>query len=335
MIGIVGNRGGFREPGGVRKLVQLLCQRLEIEQFTYHILTAKKKSERDCSSLIMVGCSSPWAYGVALKSLIRRPALPIHWIPCFHPPRYVTHPWKARFALWALRGLQMLGVHVYALTQAEHTELNAGRCALLSLPFDSEEAFQVQALKHMTPIAQRPLALVFLGRPVSQKGWPQYLAMVSHLGLNSLALVPFAPEGKLPRTLTVKIGLHDHEVREHLDQCQLLILPSDYESFGFAQAEALLSGCCVPVLGEWPLWLKIAELDWRQLTPWQAAERVRTLLKQPATLASLQKQQLQAWMNLPERQAPILPDLREIDAEIARRRGTDRSSDRRNIHLTE
>lgn len=326
MIGIVGNRAGFREPGGVRKLVELLCRRLEIEGIAYRILTAGEVSQGEYSNLIVVGCSSPWAYGLALKVLVQRPAMPIHWIPCFHPPRFVTHRWKARLALWALRGLQRLGVRVYALTQAEQAELNVGRCGLLSLPFDCEETFVQVTAAGTTTGAQRPFALVFLGRPVAQKGWPQYLAMVNQLGLNCLALVPFEPEGALPPTLTLRIGLNDRDVREHLRQCRLLILPSDYESFGFAQAEALLSGCCVPVLGEWPLWLGVTnnitdnagghvmELDWRNLTPSQSAERARSLLMEPAALTALQHQQLRSWMSRPERQAPILPNLRAVDA---------------------
>lgn len=335
MIGIVGNQAGFREPGGVRKLVELLCRRLEIEGIAYRILTAGELSKGEYCSLIVVGCSSPWAYRLALKFHVRHPARPIHWIPCFHPPRYVTHRWKARLALWALRGLQILGVRVYALTEAEEAELNVGRCGLLSLPFDCEEAFAQVAGPDTTTDAQRPFALVFLGRPVAQKGWPQYLAMVSQLGLNCLALVPFEPEGALPPTLTIRIGLNDRDVREHLRQCQLLILASDYESFGFAQAEALLSGCCVPVLGEWPLWLDVAQLDWRHLTPGQCAERLEILLSQPATLTSLQDQQLRSWINRRERLAPMLPSLRGINRGINRSCLLNRSSNRRNIHFTE
>ena len=307
MIGLVGDRGGFRQAGGIRTLVQLLIRRLDVEGVRHRILAATHTAPADCSAVLVLGCSSPWAYGLALKTLLRRPRIPVHWIPCFHPPRFVHHRYRARLALWALRGLQKLGVQVHALTQAEHTELDNGRCSLLSLPFDCEETFVNAGATHQGSIVQRPYALAFLGRPVAQKGWPQYLSIVQQLGEKCLALVPFKPTGACPENLNIKIGLSDADVCEQLRQCQLLILPSDYESFGFAQAEALLSGCCIPVLGEWPLWLDIPELDWRCLSTSQIAQEAHSLLTQPATLKSLQTEQLQAWMRRPERRAPRLP----------------------------
>lgn len=309
MIGLVGDRAGFRQTGGIRTLVQLLIRRLVTEGISHRLLTAEQAATTGCSGLLVVGCSSPWAYSLALKTLLQRPRLPIHWIPCFHPPRFVSHRHKARLARWALRALQRLGVQVHALSQAERRELDHGRCSLVSLPFDCEEAISAATSGADQPLPERPYALVFLGRPVAQKGWPQYLNLVSTLGVNGLALVPVQPTGKAPSNLTLAIGLSDADVTAQLRQCQLLILPSDYESFGFAQAEALLAGCCVPVLGEWPLWLDIPELDWRLLSPRQIAQRVQSLLGQPALLASLQGQQLQAWRHRAERNAPRLPML--------------------------
>jgi glycosyltransferase involved in cell wall biosynthesis len=309
VIGLVGDRAGFQQAGGIRTLVQLLLQRLDLEGISHRILTATQHATAGCNAILVVGCSSPWAYGLALKTRLQRPGVPIHWIPCFHPPQFVRHRLKAHLALWALRRLQQLGIQVHTLTQAEHAALNNGRCTLLSLPFDCEKTFAEAKTKHGRSITQRPYALAFLGRPVAQKGWTQYLNIVQRLGENCLALVPSQPTGPCPENLNIQVGLSDADVCEGLRQSQILILPSDYESFGFAQAEALLSGCCVPVLGEWPLWLDVPALDWRLLTTSQIAQRAHALLTQPATLQSLQTQQRQAWMQRPERSAPRLPRL--------------------------
>ena len=309
MIGLVGDRDGFRQAGGIRTLVQLIQRRLDNQKISHFVLTATHASTGVCNALLIVGCSSPWAYGLALKTRLLRPNVSIHWIPCFHPPPFVRHRLKAQLALWALRGLQTLGIQVHALTEAEHTKLNRCRCSLLSLPFDCEQRFANENVPPGISIVHRNYALAFLGRPVAQKGWPQYLSIVKQVGHECMALVPFQPTGPYPENLHVQIGLSDAEVCEQLCQCQLMILPSDYESFGFAQAEALLAGCCVPVLGEWPLWLDIPALDWRMLTTNQIAQRAQTLLKQPAVLASLQREQRRNWIQRPERRAPRLPKL--------------------------
>jgi glycosyltransferase involved in cell wall biosynthesis len=309
MIGLVGDRAGFRQAGGIRTLVQLLTRRLDTAGISHRVLTAERGATAGCSVLLVVGCSSPWAYGLVLKTLLQRPRLPIHWIPCFHPPRCVSHPNRARLARWALWGLQMVGVQVHVLTQAEHADLDKGRCNLLSLPFDCEDKIPSTEERTDYPVTDRAYTLVFLGRPVAQKGWHQYLNIVNLLGEQCLALVPFQPAESYPENLSLEIGLSDSLVYKRLRQCKVLILPSDYESFGFAQAEALLSGCCVPVLGEWPLWLDIPELDWRFMATSQIAQRVYSLLKQPATLNSLQRDQLKAWRNRTERSAPRLPPL--------------------------
>jgi glycosyltransferase involved in cell wall biosynthesis len=309
VIGLVGDRAGFQQAGGIRTLVQLLMQRLDTEGISHRVLTAEHPATAACSRLLIVGCSSPWAYGLALKAILHCTHLPIHWIPCFHPPRFVKHRNKARLARWALRSLQKLGVQVHVLTQAEQTELDNGSCSILSLPFDCEATSTVAEVTRKTSTRHRPYALAFLGRPVAQKGWPKYLNIVQRLSEDCLAIVPIQPAEPCPPNLNLEIGLHNSGICERLSLCQVLILPSDYESFGFAQAEALLSGCCVPVLGEWPLWLDIPELDWRFMSASQIARRVHALLGQPALLASLQAQQLQAWMHRAERAAPRLPML--------------------------
>jgi glycosyltransferase involved in cell wall biosynthesis len=155
----------------------------------------------------------------------------------------------------------------------------------------------------------RRYALVFLGRPVAQKGWLPFLQIVEQLDWPCLGIIPYQPKDRIPANLTVLVGAQDDAVAAGLRESKILILPSDYESFGFAQAEALLSGCCVPILGEWPLWLNVPELDWRGLSPPQTAQRVREILADPERLSQLRSRQMQSWNLRAERQAPALPPL--------------------------
>ena len=310
MIGLIGDRAGFAQTGGILTLAQLLCKRLQREGFAYRILTQAQNSTDGITSLIVLGCGSPWAYGVVLKALLGKPGPTIHWIPCYHPPSFVTHRRRAQLAGWALRRMQRLGVHVHALTQSEHAYLNRGRCSLSSLPFDCENSIRKHSGRAVaTPTPRHRYALVFLGRPVAQKGWPAFLKLVGQLEWPCLGIIPHQPKDHIPANLTVLVGAQDDEVATGLRESRILILPSDYESFGFAQAEALLSGCCVPILGEWPLWLNVPELDWRGLSPPETAQRLRELLADPDRLSKLRTRQLQRWNLRPERQAPALPAL--------------------------
>lgn len=307
MIGLVGDRAGFGQTGGIRTLIQLLCQRLTREGIPFRILTQELNSTDGCSSLVVVGCSSPWAYGIVLKVLLARPRLPVHWIPCYHPPLYVTHQLRARLALWALRRLQRLGANVHAISQDEYAWLNRGHCSVCSLPFDCESSIHKRNEGAVATLRSRTYALVFLGRPVAQKGWPAFLEIVNQLGWPCLGLIPYPPDGHIPANLTLIVGGQDQDVAEGLRESEVLILPSDYESFGFAQAEAVLSGCCVPVLGEWPLWLNVPELDWRGLSTAETAQKLQELLCKPELLSKLRYIQKQKWNLRPERQAPRLP----------------------------
>ena len=111
-----------------------------------------------------------------------------------------------------------------------------------------------------------------------------------------------------PSSLQLVVGASDVEVQRGLERSKLLLLPADYESFGFAQAEALALGCAVPVLGEWPLWLDVPELDWRGLDAVAIAARVLALLAEPEHLQRLQQRQQQAWSNRRERRSPVWPE---------------------------
>jgi glycosyltransferase involved in cell wall biosynthesis len=311
-IGLLGDREGFEQTGGIQTLFRLICRRLELRGFSYAIATAKSGIPKDCTHLFVLGCSSPWAYKRVVRLRLLQPTLPVHWIPCFHPPHIVSHPTRARLARLMLRKLQLIGVHIHALSIFEWQILNHNNCTVISLPFDCEDVFRTRAqISPTSPVslAERPNALLFLGRPVAQKGWSRFLSIVSQVELPCLALVPIQPEGDLPRNLTVVINADDLQIASELSQAKLLILPSDYESFGFAQAEAMLSGCVVPVLGEWPLWLDVKELDWRSLNQTEWLQRIKAMLDDPQQWTEVQQEQRNAWLARPERQAPALPNI--------------------------
>ncbi len=256
--------------------------------------------------LVVVGCSSPWAYLQLLRHRLTKPKSAPQWVPCFHPPGHVRHPGKARLARSALRWAQRAGVSVLVLSQSEHDHLDSGRCRVISLGFGRTQ--QAQACTQPEP-THRPFDLVFLGRPTQQKGWPVFVEVVERTQLNSLAYVPYAPRSghTVPSNLKMVISATDQEVRKGLQHSKLLLLPSDYESFGFAQAEALALGCCVPVLGEWPLWLGISELDWRGCSAERMAERVLALLSDREGWAVCRLEQQRRWRNRAERKTPLWP----------------------------
>jgi glycosyltransferase involved in cell wall biosynthesis len=310
LIGIIGDREGFQQRGGIQTLYRLLCRRLEHNGFGYTVVTAKCGIPKGCTHLFVLGCGSPWAYKRVARVRFMQPNLPISWIPCFHPLHIVRHKSKARLARLALSFLQLIGVDIHALTVSESQALNLNNSKIISLPFDCEDNHRAHTQISPTSsvgLMERPNALVFLGRPVAQKGWPLFLTIVSQIEHPCIALVPYQPEGNLPRNLTVVINSDDLQIIEELRQAKMLILPSDYESFGFAQAEAMLLGCIVPVLGEWPLWLDVKELDWRWLNVSEILDRIKAMLNDSQQWTEIQHKQRCAWLARPERQTPALP----------------------------
>jgi glycosyltransferase involved in cell wall biosynthesis len=223
----------------------------------------------------------------------------------------VRHRLRAWLAKLALRLLQFLGVEVCVLSWAERKELATVRCSVISLPFRCESLHlraSGQGAGEAPPLdPSRPYSLVFLGRPVVQKGWPRFIDLVKRIGGRSVALVPCLPEGPIPPQLEVRVNATDEEVRAQLRHCRILFLPADYESFGFAQAEALQQGCCVPVLGEWPLWIGCLELDWRQASPLEQAIRIESLLHDEPRRKLLVLRQQQHWEHRSERREAVLP----------------------------
>jgi len=306
-IGLIGEPSGFSHIGGINTLKNLLEAELSHRGDTTSVIKADTAIPEHTATLVVIGCSSPWAYRTAIEARLRK--LSVTWIPCFHPPTHVRNKIKARMAGKALRLSQRIGIDVFTLSIAEKHHLDAGRCSVISLPFsiESNQPWTAETTWGYSDEHPRPFSVVYLGRPVAQKGWPQFLDLIERTRLPALAIVPTEPEGKRPQNLTLRISIKDCQVQQELRQASALFLPADYESFGFAQAEALRAGCCVPVIGEWPLWLDVAELDWRGFSPEEQAESLQRLMTNPGALRRLHEQQVSAWRLRPERMAPILP----------------------------
>jgi glycosyltransferase involved in cell wall biosynthesis len=299
-VALIHCRDGFPASGGITTLMQLL--RAELRSRGQQTALVQGLWPPLPRQLVVLGCSSPWAVLQLLRQRLRQPATELIWVPCFHPPAYVKHKLKARLAGWALKLAQSIGIGVRSLSMQECKQLDAGRCKVISLGFSRTLTGPGASARD-----ERSINLVFLGRPTAQKGWPLFLEVVQRTQLYSLAFVAYESEQPVPASLQVVVGASDAEVQRGLGRSKLLLLPADYESFGFAQAEAVAMGCCVPVLGEWPLWLDVPELDWRGLDAAAVAARVTALLAEPEQLQRLQQLQQLAWGNRAERRSPVWP----------------------------
>lgn len=310
-IAMIGERDGFPNVGGVLTLSMIIRHRLEEQGADYAVLTHSTPAMR-YSHYIAIGCSSVWAYFKIARSLLCNPTAEFHWIPCFHPPSYVRHKFKAIMARFVLRLVQKAGIMVWTLSLAEKRELDNGRCNITSIPFECLKAGPVSLERgsvdqtNVPPPQERVYDLIYLGRPVRQKGWYAFLRILKSLPCRAQAIVPYLPPSKMPACLELRVGLDDAQVSRHLANSKILIMPSDYESFGFAQAEALSQGCCVPVLGQWPLWTDVAELQWQGLAENDIVDRLRSLIGNTQYRKRLIDRQRSAWASRPERVFPSM-----------------------------
>ena len=308
MIHIIGNQNGFPEIGGIRKIAILAQNQLNINKHTSAIANRQTKNLHQSDFFIFFGCSSIWAYLQVVKILFVGKSKEIHWIPCYHPPEFVKNKKKARLALYALRTLQKFGISVYALSDYESKYLDNGRCHVISLPFEHEK--NIYKLLRSGNLRDKPIKkydLVFLGRPTEQKGWSRFCYIAEKTKARSLAMLPYEPTGNCPKNLEIEINLSDACIFRYLEKCKILILPSDYESFGFAQSEALLAGCLVPILGMWPLWVGTTELDWRSYSNETICQQIQSLLTSESQVRKAYSEQLANWLSVKERYQECLP----------------------------
>jgi glycosyltransferase involved in cell wall biosynthesis len=316
---------GFTQTGGLRRIASTVAAHQSASQPQLALATlchpaagalphtSACRRLRPGDQLLIVGCNSPWAYGMALWARLRR--RPVSWMPSFHDPRSALHRRRARLAQLVLKAAQRLGVVVYVQTPHEATLLEAGPshpCRLSGHglpPSLRQRLLQPQSQWQCQSQTQthRPIDLLFLGRPTAQKGWPLFLALAEASALRCEAIVPFPPPAA--GAVTLHHLPSDATVAALLAQAKLVVIPANYESFGIAQLEALVAGCVVPILGHWPLWDGYPELHWQQLRADALAQRCQQLCRDPGQRQRLLESQLAYLRQHPVLDVPILPGL--------------------------
>ena len=313
---------GFRRIGGLQRIAQEAVEHLRALDPLQPLATlAKGKAgtlphtshcthlDRD-DHLVIVGCDSPWAYGLALRTRLR--GQPVSMLPSFHDPASAIHRRRARLAQRALRTLQHLGVVVHVQTAHERKLLASGPGLHCRLSGHGMPATIRHRLLLPEPSAElqreyRPIDLLYLGRPTAQKGWPCFVELSRTLDLRCEAIMPTAPAR--PPGFTVHLHPSDAAVRALLDQAKLVVIPARYESFGIAQLEALMAGCVVPILGHWPLWEGCPVLQWQGFSPIELAQGCRQLCSDDDLRHRLRQAQLRHLREHPIVRTPVLPGL--------------------------
>lgn len=263
--------------------------------------------------LLLFGCDSAWAYLLALRSRCLTPSVRVDWLPSFHDPRFVKHRWRARLAQMALKTMQRIGVHVYVQTNHERNLLEAGRCLLSShaLPLEVWHRLELEQSNAALVSQERPYDLLFLGRPTEQKGWSRFLALVNGTGLRAAAIVPTQPtsgEASAPPALDVFLAPFRDDIPGLLSKAKLVLIPSDYESFGLAQLEAVANGCVVPILGRWPLWDQFSLLHWETCTLTNIVSQCQRLCQDQSLRIRLTRLQRRYLLRHPMMHIPFLPE---------------------------
>ncbi|QPN62532.1 hypothetical protein [Synechococcus sp. CBW1004] len=317
---------GFQPRGGLQRLALNLVEHLRGSGAVVQVLVTRGRGHglevrwpdlpasrhlAGVDALVILGCDQPWAYALAVTQRLRRPGLAVHWLPSFHDPRSVAHPLRARLAGRALKVMQHLGIQVHVQTEHERSLLAAGACHLSSHALGSDLRRRLQLALPPEPDDDRPLDLLFVGRPTIQKGWPRFLRLAARSGLRCAAVVPSVPEGERAAAEAAGVTLvhnpDDPTLLAMLRQARLVTIPADYESFGLAQLEALSQGCLVPVLGHWPLWQGFAELQWQECSGEQIANACRALCRNDPERRRLVSLQLAHLRCHPILATPFLP----------------------------
>lgn len=315
---------GFPALGGIRSLALSIAERLRRDPradgwrlATWQVRpdprglgrlpgTSRCSGPQRGDRLLVFGCDQPWAYTKALAVRLLRPSVRVLWLPSFHDPSHVLHPRRARSARRMLQLLQRLGITVLSQTEHERQLLDGGRSLLSNhaMPLGITAARQ-----HAEAQGERPVDLLFLGRPTAQKGWPRFLALVQRTGLRAVAIVPTPPALPSPAGLVLEIAPDQGRVQALLSQAKLVLVPSDYESFGLAQVEAVMNGCLVPILGRWPLWDDCPLLHWEQCGGEEVARRCRRLCRNEPLRRRLAARQWAFLWGHSVLAAPFLPGL--------------------------
>ncbi|QEY32347.1 glycosyltransferase family 1 protein [Synechococcus sp. RSCCF101] len=317
---------GFPELGGLHRLGCEIVQRAGPDGSATLIARGQSGAPlpgsrpthrlRQGDRLVVIGCNVAWAYRLVLSQRLRHPRRPVAWLPSFHDPATVRHSRRARLAQLALKVLQRLGVTVHVQTPHEQQLLQAGRgahCRLSShgLPADVRRGLEQCLQPAGTASGERSIDLLFVGRPTLQKGWGRFIALAQRSRLRCGAILPSRPVGPLapPAGMAVLLAPERSRISQELGRSRLVLIPSDYESFGIAQLEAIAAGCVVPILGHWPLWEGFEALQWQQLDDAALLAACERLAADEPRRRALALAQARHVLDQPSARAPWLPGL--------------------------
>jgi glycosyltransferase involved in cell wall biosynthesis len=316
---------GFRALGGIRRLAMEVVRQCTPSQCCVVVAHSSLDDPLDSglpgipavhelngvARMLIFGCDNPWAYSLVIRTRLFHHSLQIGWLPSFHDPSWVRHPWRARFAQSVLKAAQSWGITVYAQTAHEQKLLNGGRCELSShgLPADvKEHLVELMDLGRLSSSSSRPVDLLFLGRPTRQKGWSRFLTLARLTQLRSIAIVPYSPTTDIiPENVQMVLKPSNAKIKEYLSSSSVVVIPADYESFGIAQLEAVAAGCVVPLLGYWPLWDRFKHLQWQRCTDEVLAARLRRLCTSPPLRARIAHEQASYIIRHPISTTAFLP----------------------------
>lgn len=278
-------RNGFSKKGGIYQLAIQFCAYLHRHDSVSFLCTLSPSSDfilpgtsavqsislKD--TVYVFGCDVIWSYLCILYW--RFSHYSVYWIPCFHDPSFVTHSFKATVARYAIWFYQLLGIRVIVLTSHERLLLRNRFC--LDHCLKTSWAFSIPVRERLfsepllsvpsTPCIQpqsRPIDILFVGRPTIQKGWPIFCNLCQSHFFRSAAVLPFMPHTDLGLEFVDTIFLNPSEIelKSIYESSKIVVIPSDYESFGLAQVEAVSFGCVVPIFGSWPLWTSFKHLKY-------------------------------------------------------------------------
>lgn len=313
---------GFQAIGGLHRIAQELVNWLAAQPSPPPLATLSRSSSgllqntlpcrqlQAGDHLVIVGCDSGWAYALAVATRMR--GRPVSWLPSFHDPDHAIHRNKARLAQAVLKALQLLGITIYVQTEHERDLLRCPwrdhRCLLSGHGLPARIRKALDGVQHANSRCDRPIDLLFLGRPTRQKGWHQFLAIAQIAKLQCAAIVPTHPR-EIKNNISLHIQASDQEIEKLLKMSKIVLIPANYESFGIAQLEAVVAGCVVPILGFWPLWDQFSALQWQNLNLKETAHQCRLLCQHPRQRWELNEQQFIYLKQHAIRRAPIVPTL--------------------------
>lgn len=218
------------------------------------------------NKLIVFGCARPWGYLVIIICILF--GFKVFWHPSYHPSKFVENKLNAKlakFLIYFLSNLNIKNLIIICQTKFESKVLglnkNNIKYGIMTNFFKGTESFNKQTYSFES-FKKRKYKITFIGRATKQKGWDKFLKMVSNLEKNELACAiiskKYNPEIvkaiKKHKNLLIFNEISKNKLLKILQETTIFYLPSNYESLGISQIEAVIQGCFVPLIGRYPFW---------------------------------------------------------------------------------